>query len=223
MMHMVLLAQAVPVAPDLPAAPALERYLLEQPWPISLVLLALGVIVAISLNKRGQAVRGLIIGAAFVAACLVVIALARGIETMREQLTRQTLQVIGGTIDADQSFVRPLVADDLEVGTMHAEGFTLDRDRFMRVVAGFDVMGVRDWSASPRGAVIDGANTGRVDFAVRVAGRGGLYAGPTPSVWRFTWRQSADGQWRLTQLHCLSMFGQSVDANALRWANRILN
>lgn len=218
-----LIAQAAAAAPELPRPEPFDHYLFEQPWPLSISLAALGLVILFALNARGEARKGLIAGLGFVGIGGIVVALAQFVETDREKIVRLSREVIRLTIESDVAGVRPLVAPDLRVGTIDRDGFNLNRDQFLGIVTNLPVAGIRDWSSSPKAGSIDGPNTGRVDYRVRVATSGGMYSGPMPTVWRFTWRQSREGEWTLIDLACISFFGEPPNAHFLSRSNRFAN
>lgn len=217
------LAQTQIIARPLPGAPGLVHYTLEQLEPVIIVLALLGGVILYTLNRRSQLARGLMVAGGFWIAAVGVLAAGLAVETPRELLTKQTRALIEHAIDGDPAAAGRLLANDLSVTTLSPDGFAMTKDRFLRVIEGMALLGIQTWSAKPRGASIDGPNVGRVDYFVRVATRGGMYSGLTPSVWRFTWRQEPDRSWKLRRLEMLSMYGQPVDADALRWATRLAN
>jgi len=200
----------------------LERYILENPYPVGVALIALGAVMLWAINARGPFRRALVPAAACWLTALAIMVTAANVETRRESLTNQTHTVLEAVIDANRRAIEPIVSDDLLATTRFPDAFALRKEQFLRIIEGMSLLGIRDWSASPRGASDDAANGIRVDFAVRVATSGGVYAGTTPSVWRFHWRRDRQGAWKLRRLECLSIWGQQPDPDILRWATQFM-
>jgi hypothetical protein len=81
---------------ELNSPPAWERYLLENPWPASLTLLATAVALVIVGRRRGDRRAPLFAAIALLAACAVFV-LALLVETPREQMIAAARRLIGHT------------------------------------------------------------------------------------------------------------------------------
>lgn len=192
---------------DLPASPAFDRWVLEQPLPVAAVCGVLGIAVGLMLARRGEHRRGMVAGIVLVLAGAAVLAAGALVETTRERLSATTAELVRCAFAADAERAETLIADSLVVASAGDAFESLSKDDLVGAIRGFEAFGTEEWSHRPRGASIDGEGIGRTQSTIRVKA---VYLGnqTMPSTWEFTWKRQPDGRWLLTRLECVSMWGQ---------------
>lgn len=193
--------------PSLPAPPALEHYLLENPWPLVIVLVVAALVAAALLNRRARGRQALLAAGGLLIVAGAVIAAAALVTTTRETLIQRTRELVDATAKADIAALQDMLASDVELRT-----FFFDRGRprgelldDVRRYMGqeYPVQSHREDSAQ---ATIDGRNAARTQVHVVVRAREvTMYDVPVGSWWRIEWRKDDDGQWRVRGLECLQL------------------
>lgn len=185
----------------MPSPPALERYLLETPWPAMSVLVAAGLIVAYVLWHRKPKGAMAAAGAGVLLAAGVYL-LAQQVVTVREELQTRTEALIKAILAGNVASAEPMIRDDLTV-TLLGSATNLGKPAVLEQIKG-DVAG-RYGATNSRiasiGATLDGSSAARTQADIRVESR--MTSGTLPTVWMFHWQQSTiNGQpvWRLRQL-----------------------
>jgi len=204
---------------DLPAPPAWERWILEQPIPAAVALTAVGVVLFFILGQRGQVRQGVMAAVGGVVLGLGVLAIGMFVTTTREHLRAQTEEWLTHVFAADAENAAPTLSEQLTAASAGRilEGF--NKPMMVSIISGFDGFRVKEWDKKFRGAVIDGDGIGRTQVTLRVVG-GFTNSGMMPSTWEFTWRRSGDGTWHITRLECLSLWGQTPPSNWHEQARR---
>lgn len=199
-----LLAQAVP---SLPAPPAVQHYLLENPWPTAIVLAVCGLVVAAILNRQGQSRRAVLTAVGLFLAAGAVVATSSLVTTTREALIHRTRLLIDAAARADTESLRDMLASDADLRAAFLTG-DWGRDRLLDGVQRYlgqqyPIQSHREDSAR---AIIDGPNAARTQIHVVVrAKEATMYDVPVGSWWRIEWRKDADGVWRVRGLECLQL------------------
>lgn len=194
---------------DIPAPPVWQSLLLEQPWPLAILLLVIGVILR-TIGRRTQR-RGFT-RVALVAVLLAagVVALAYFVETGREAVHRRMMALVEAVKPLDTAALGDLLSDRVRVtdpqGRVVVERGEV-RQRLESSQHRYDVGShrVRDLS------VWAGGEEGRAMLA--------LYSNinSTPALTRWgLWWEKQDGQWRITEIRWLSYQGREPPVCALR-------
>ncbi len=195
--------------PDLPAAPLLDRLLFENPWPLSIALVVLGVGAYLVLNSRGKpgkggvfALIGLLLAAAvWVASSMVV--------TTRERLELLTKELVAAVATADTTQLDRLLAPDIRLYAFFATdgiGKDLILDRVRRDFGASGPYRVKEHAVLENDATLDGPRVGRVQVKVRVTSEN--FGFPNLSWWKIDYREEG-GQWRVTGIEPISIGGLS--------------
>ncbi|MFN0132083.1 MAG: hypothetical protein ACKVW3_06075 [Phycisphaerales bacterium] len=197
-----VLAQVGPngvVISPLPSAPAFERFVLIQPWPLVGVLALAGLAVAFAVRSRWRVALAGLLGA------LAGMVLAAGmmVTTDREKIAAATRALVDATARADIGALAPMLAADvrfvseLALPGVPGVGIGLDRDQLLKQVA--DKLG-REWTLKEHSVLevqstLDGPSAGRTQVRVRVVPEATGF--PNASWWRIDWRREGDGTWRV--------------------------
>ena len=194
---------------DLPSPPAWERWILERPLATAVALAICGVIGLIVMNQRGRLKAGLILLVALCAAGGVVWGIGAAVETDREAIEHATERLILAVTNSDVQTADQMIHDRLVIasaGAVLPGGFT--KADALAAVQGYKWFRIDEWTQRPDGAVMDGPNTGRTRSVVRA--KSSFYGDSTfiPTTWEFTWGRGADGNWRVTRVELVSMWGQ---------------
>jgi hypothetical protein len=193
---------------DVPSPPVWQSLLLEQPWPLAVLLLVVGVVLRSVGRRTGR--RGLR-RAALVSVLLAagVVALAYFVETGREAVRRHTLGLVDAVEPLDADRVSALLADDVRVTGPRGRVLVDSGDVRRRLqsanrrysVASHRVRDLDVWAAG---------DEGRAMLA--------LYSqiNETPALTRWgLWWEKQDGAWRVTEIRWLSYQGREPPVGAL--------
>ncbi len=191
-----------PAPPPLPSPPVFDRFVLENPWPLA-VLLALGAVGAfITLRHRPPARRAFLISGGLLAAGAGVVLAGALVETPRERLRSATLALVSAAARADAEGTGELLAPDA-VLYPPGGGSALDRDRVMARVRE-DLGGrwrLREWAVLETQSAASG-DSGRTQVKVRVTPESVGF--PNISWWRIGWRRDGAG-WRVISIEPVSV------------------
>lgn len=196
------------VAPTpLPGPPLWERYLLENPWPLVLLLGAAVVVGVFVLSRLGKPHKARWIAGAGILLMALVAALAWGIETQREQLEADTRALIRAVAAGDVGGVDGLLAVDAVLLTPFASRPFSRSEILSRVGSEFAPGGayrLRGCALLAFQAHIADDGAGQVQVKVRADPENGP---PTPAWVRLDWEQDAAGRWRAGGISVLSVGG----------------
>lgn len=207
---------------ELPPPPAFDRWVLEQPLPLAAVCFFVAVAVVIALRRRGELKRGLIGGAILAFTGAGVLAAGMLVETPRERLSFLTAEFIRRVFAADAEWAEKTLSDPLMIASAGQVFDSMGKEQLLATIRNFEAFGTREWTQKSWGSAIDGEYSGRTQATIRVSAR---YLGnqTLPSTWEFTWRLGRDGEWVITRIECLTMFGQPPRMNWERDARNIAN
>lgn len=209
-------------ATDLPAPPAFERWVFEQPIPLAAACLAAGIGISIALSRRGETRRAILAGLLFATLSATVFLTGLFTTTTRERLTELTSEFIRRVIAADADWASEHIADSLIVVSA-GEGYVgFGKPQLVDTIRGFDYFRTEEWHEKPRGAAIDAEGLARTQTTVRIKA-GYLQSQMIPSTWEFTWNRTNEDRWLLTRLECLTMWGQPPKINWERDARSLGN
>lgn len=193
---------------NIPPPPVWQSLLLEQPWPLAIVLLVIGALLRTVGRRTGK--RGLTrvaLGAVVLAAG--VVALAYFVETGREAVRRLTLELVESVDPMDSAAVDALLADDVRVtgpqGRVIVESGAVRR-RLASANERYRVSShrIRDLNVWAEG------EAGRAELA--------LYSqvNATPALTRWgLWWEKRGGAWRVTEIRWLRYQGGEPPVGAL--------
>lgn len=196
-----------PSLPSLPRPPIIPHLLFESPLPLSIAILAAGVIAAIAFRRRARSKRG---GMILVVSLLVAgAALALGwlVETPRESVIERTRLLVDAVARADADALDDLLAPDCLVTFDRApDGWTkpetidwiTDNLRGRYTVSRHEVTGVQARIGPQRGLA-------RTRPSVRVTPD--ITARPHGFVCLVTWREDPDGSWKALRIEPLWLQG----------------
>lgn len=194
--------------PRLPGSPLLDRFVFEEPWISSAMLIALGVAAWYALRnheRRAWRVPALLIGLSL---AVVNIAVALIVTTPRERCIELTRNAVEYVVMGDAASLGPMLRSDLVVRPL---GYSRDRvlDRASTVMRG--EYAVKDHQMSDLSATQDSENAIRTQVRVRATPTNGLYAYPIGSWWILTWQKAAgtSDTWVITQIECQQIDGVS--------------
>jgi ketosteroid isomerase-like protein len=192
-----------PSMPEPPAVNLFTRYVLENPWPLGLVLLALAAVMAWTgmrdgFLRRTQTAVGLaLLGLIVILAGLLVTTAGERAKAVTRSLVEAA--VAGDTIGAVSHF-----ADDavLTVGSPRNPGFELDfiRDQLIRLRERYQI---DSNSITMLKGFTESSDLGTVHLACYTTVNGFPYA--TPSRWVVQVRRQPDGEWKVERLTCVSI------------------
>ncbi len=202
---------------DFQEACVLTYLFLEQPWPLVIALLLVTVALT-TVGRRQQRPIWRDVGWSMVAVAAVVLVVARQVETDREQLMRQTRELVqAAQSPMDVQSVDRLLADDV-VLVGPDRGLWLEREGILAKLRQID-----------RKRVVEGQSVGALNATVTDSGEGlsrlslhtqlgGPYHQPAIGTqWVLHWRQADDGHWRLHEIEWLRFFGQKADQGMLHF------
>ncbi len=181
--------------------------LLENPWPIVIVLIGVAAVLRVvgrRNDKRGLSLAALI---ALLAAVGVYV-LATLVDTPREQVTAATHALLDATVAKDAAAIdrlldpRVVLADErgnvrLTIGEL--------RPGLDRTLERFDLASQRAKNLLVDTQTPDAA-TAHLDL--RTGFTDNAFP-PSHTRWQLDWRRDADGRWRLTEVRWLEWMGQT--------------
>lgn len=206
----------LPTPPPLPAPPAVEHLLFESPWGLMAGAVALGVLAAGRLVRRGQT---RLAGVAIVVAGVVsagLALLARAVETPREQMAEGTRMLIAAVARSDTAAVRALMSDRCRLYVPFAppappappEG--LDANAIVSLIPGFLH---RRWPLQELTILELQSQTttrdrGRTQMCVRAVPE--ATGVPYVSWWLIHWARHSSGPWQVTTIEPVDLPGVPV-------------
>ena len=190
-----------------PATGLLTRFVLENPWPLC-VLLGISAVALIKFGfdrddrRMVVAAIGCVLGAAAVALVAWIVT------TPGEHARRVTRALVTAAENADSFGMRALFPDDASIhfGSLASPGF--DRDEIER---GIDALGSRHRIESNTITVL---RAGAIDANAAIAELGCITTtassfGPVPSTWLVRVERGTDGTWRIQRLANTAIAGRS--------------
>ena len=192
-----------PAPPPLPPAPIWERLLLENPWPLAIILAAGAIVAFVSMRHRAPPRHTAAAVAGLALAAVGVLVLASLVETAREQMRHQTFELISAAARASVTDTGTLLAPDATLFPPGG-GAALDRDDILTRVER-DLGGawrLREWAVLECEASVSG-DTGRTQVKVRATPEAAGF--PNISWWRLGWRRDPPGPWRVISIEPVSV------------------
>jgi hypothetical protein len=216
-MHSVLIALALGQLDfQAPPPPALERpslvpyALFENPLPLAALLVAVAIISAYMLNRRGRARAGVFASVVSFAGAAAVVAAAMLVTTPRETAMARTVELVAAVARIDEPGLRRLLADDARfvvsepMPEVSAAPPGLDRERTIDLVRStLRRYPVREHHTRSVSAEVRRGNTILSQCRVRVVVEGYEFA--HNSWWRILWRVQPDGDCRAIEVRPYSL------------------
>jgi len=179
-----------------PPTPFLIHYTLINPWPASMILIAIAVILfRFGFVRGNQVTTHLSFVVVLVGVGLAV--LAHFVETSPEALHRRTAHLVESAILGEKQTVSDLFSDDftLFVGGQRAD---MDRDDVLSRIPALPGFITSNTITKLETGIHPDKKTGRSIFSQITSTAIGY---PSPNQWRCEWRRDTDNQWRINQLH----------------------
>lgn len=195
---------------NLDQPPMFDHLFLESPWAVLTVcVIAALVLVIVGRQRRSKRLAALSVVA--LALAVGVWGLARAVTTDREQLIRDTHDLVAATAPLDQAALDRLLDPSVTVsgsdGTVWL-GAGLVTPRLSKVVSRFDVNSQRVRSVQ---AVAHDTGWGESTVTVRTefSSAGGT---PINTGWHLSWRRGPEthGAWRVVDIRWMRFQGQEV-------------
>jgi hypothetical protein len=222
---MVLLAQLSAAdagsVPRLPDTPIFARYVLENPWPLTVILVAAAIVTMLTLRRQGQdraASWGLGIGLVL---AVVVAGLGMTITTERETLRSRTRELVDLTADARTTELRDLLTERARVGAfMVYFGGVNGREEVLGAVRRYmgEQIPLESHKVGPVQVVVDGPNVARTQVRVWVKPRKDqqMYGVDVGAWFRVDWTRDGTGPWRATTISIMQIDGAGVNGDVGR-------
>ena len=180
------------------------HYLLEQPWPVVIVLLAVAAVLRV-VGRRGGDVR--LVRGSFVAALLGVAVLATAylLQTDREQVVQRSLQLVEAAERGDTTQLQHLLATRVTLLGPGGDPWLTGDAVHQRIEAGAHYAGGGDHRVyDTRAGVAGDVGVSVIRVRSRWERQG---PGLARTAWRLEWERR-DGRWQLTRLYWLDLEGR---------------
>jgi len=177
--------------------------LLSPPWWLYCFVIAIGLFVWVSGNKRTDR-RSRWIGIGVMLLGAVMAAMSFLIETDAQKVDRESKELVQAVVDQNWSKFQSLLAPDARLSIEGLAPLFHSRDE---VVAGAK-LGVNRYGL--RGASAGVEETKKQDYiistTVRVYSTGDVDPGhPLPSRWQFDWIKGPDGRWVISEIRAIEI------------------
>ncbi len=176
----------------------------EDPWLTSIVMILVGLIAArVGIARRSRAVVG--IGAAVGVLGMLLIPLAALIETPSEEIHSRTMELIERAIAGDRDALDSML-DRNVIMVVGADRLDWDREQILRLIPNLPSVVESNYLRRVE-ASADAETIGRSEVAQTTMSR---YGRATPNEWRFIWKRTGEGPWRVVELNWLTWNGEDV-------------
>ncbi len=201
---------------QLATSPLWQNLLLEDPWPVGLVLFILAGVLGFVGMQQGSGRLKKIAGAAALGAVIVFL-LAGLITTTRERIIEQTRTLVGHTAPLDLAAFKAMVSPQVTV--LVGEGssdplFTGDQV-FARLERALGNYPIQNQSILAIDASLRGDDFALCQFDVR----SDAVRGRVTTRWLLTWKKQTDGAWQVITVQWLDspgLIGLKADSQWLR-------
>jgi len=194
--------------PDPPNTSALARFLFENPWPGTLGLGLVGVLLLWRALTGGRQ-RLLAIGAIALALAAGNLLLAMAVTTSGEQAKETVKRLVSAAVDADIAAASSLFEPEAIINFDRPENPSLGRSTIDR---GLESLAGRNRVESNSTTLLKGFSlddeTGLVHLACWT--RTASSMANIPSQWVFRVRRQPDGAWQISRVTCVSIAGRKV-------------
>jgi hypothetical protein len=198
--------------PPEPSSSLVSQYVLENPWPLGLLLLLIAVVLA--WYGLSEGVRSRVrVASIFAGLGAIVLVLGALVSTPGEHGERVIRSLVDAVVNEDLVGGMAMLSDDatMNAGTPHSPGlgFAAIRDRFAALAERYTIESNLIMS-------IDGVSLPDQQAEVRITCRTNVEGFPVISNWTaLVKKQSGSGEWRVARLTCLSINGETVPVDRL--------
>ena len=197
--------------PEPPPVGLLTRYVLENPFPVALPLIAVGATLAWSALRDARRTR-FRIGIAAVVLGVVAIALGLAVTTAGEHGERAARGLVEAVVGNDLVGARAMMTDEttLSIGSPLNPGVGIDfiQDRLDQLHQRYRIEANTIRSLSGYGISADEAE-------IHLGCLTDAGFGFTPSRWVLRARRQPDGTWKITRITCISINNQVPASNRM--------
>lgn len=201
-----------------PESGLFHAYLLENPWPVGLMLLIAGVAVGALSLREGRTAR-LPIAAVVIALGVGVMLAGMLVTTAGEHAERVTRDLVVAVEGNDLTGADRLLADDMTYGATSLSNLPVGgKDDIMKALSEFTarVTLEKNRVTSMEIATVDG-QTGHARLSLWTEGSGGN--GQVPLIGRSSWilvvERGEDGTWRVQRIIWVDLNGQTPPVNRM--------
>ena len=196
--------------PDPPHIGVFTHYVLENPYPLGLVLLALGGGLAWT-GMRPERRQRLRAGGALAVIGAAALLIGWLVVTSGEQARRVTLALVDAAVDADVSAARALIAEDatLSFAAVTNPGYPADEIN-VRVERLGDKYLIESNHITMLRAYSESADRATVHLACRTTLQVGF--GPAVTRWVLRIERQDDGAWKVVHITWMSIAGRPPSA-----------
>ena len=197
--------------PNAPSTNLFTRFVLENPWPLGIVLLAIAVFIAWRGLREGMRNR---VRIAVVLATLggVVITAGSLVTTSGEHGKQVTRALVEAVVSEDLVGGLALFSDDAEMRAGSPQNPGVGIDVIQRQ---FSLLADRYTIESNSITRLRGYSISADEAEVRLACLTYVSAIPNTSQWILRVRRMPEGQWRITRLTCVAINDQTPDVTGL--------
>lgn len=198
--------------PDAPDTGLFTHYVLENPWPAGIVLLAIAAVLAWTALRDGRRGR-LKIAAGIALLALAIVATSMLVTTSGERAEALTVSLVDAAVAADVPAVMAHFAPQAVMSFASPRNPGFEIDYIARQAEGLQ----RQWRVesnhiSMLDAYTISADEARVDLGcVTDIGRGTV-----PSTWVLRFRRQPDGSFKIDHITLISIMGQRASPDQLR-------
>lgn len=204
----------MPQMPDPPQTSVFTRWILENPWPVAILLAALAIVMAWTALRDGRMAR-LKIAIAPAVASLLVMAAGIFITTAGERGEAVVEDFVEAVVNEDVLGAPAMLSDDatMALGKTTNPGFDAEyvKRQLDQLMVRYDITSNRITRLRGYGLSADRAE---VHLGCRTEVNEGW--GPTPSQWVIEVKRQDDGQWKISRVTNISVGVQSGNAQWLR-------
>jgi hypothetical protein len=204
--------------PPAPEGNIITRYILENPWPLGMILLAVAGVLAWKGFREGMATR-LRVAAALAAAGAVVLVTGIMVVTSGEHAVQTTRALIESVVREDLVAADRLLSDDaaITIGSPSNPG----QDKFF-ILSSLEDFATRESvesnSITAERGYSESSNVGIVHLSCTTIVERFPY--PTLSRWIMRVERQTDDQWRVTRMTCISINNQTPSMNMISEGGR---
>jgi ketosteroid isomerase-like protein len=193
--------------PQPPQVGLLTRYVLENPYPLGLLLLALAVGFAWTGLRSGHRQR-LPIAGILAAVGVAVLLTGALVVTSGERARRVTLALVDAAVAADVSGAAAMFADDATLSLGSPANPAFPRDDIERRIENLDGKYRIEFNqVTMLQSYTEARDRATVHLGCRTTLRRGF--GPTPTRWVLRIERQADGTWKVARVTWISIAGHS--------------
>jgi len=198
----------------MPETSIITTYVLENPWPLGIGLILIGValfLLAVNRDER-RALHGAI---AAIALAVIILAIGHLVETTAESAAGATREFVRA---AEEGRIHDMIATldpdaTLHLGRPGNPGQPIDElERDIRTLESSNRIVSNKINALEFGS--DEADTAITSFTCMTTTEASY--GPVQSSWMLEWRKDAGGTWRIRRVTAIKLAGRTPRGSALR-------